>query len=89
LHERFQRVERAIFAGQHKLISSTAGTQELYELSQDPNEKNNLYSPKAHICKELETKLTLWLEKTGEMSSSPGQLDQQTIDRLKSLGYAK
>jgi hypothetical protein len=88
-YRRFNRFERAIFSGPYKFISSTAGKKELYDLSKDPNEEENLYSPDDHICEELETKLTLWLENTSKMLSSPDQLDERTIDRLKSLGYAK
>jgi len=88
-HPRFRRVERAIFSGQFKFISSTAGKRELYDLSKDPNEKENLYNGNGGISKELEVTLNRWLSEIREESGSPVKLDKGTLDRLKSLGYIK
>ena len=38
LHERFRSIERALFFGPYKFISSTAGKREMYNLSTDPEE---------------------------------------------------
>jgi len=88
-HLRFRRVERAIFSGQFKFISSTAGKRELYDLSKDPDEKENLYNGNGGISKELEVTLNRWLSEVREESGSPVKLDKEALDRLKSLGYIK
>jgi arylsulfatase A-like enzyme len=88
-HPRFDRIERAIFSGSLKLIKSTTGKYELYDLSADPHEKANHYKPDDPLSKELETKLDQWIQEIGESSTSTGKLDKEAIERLKSLGYVK
>ncbi|MBI3666938.1 MAG: sulfatase [Acidobacteria bacterium] len=86
-HPRFHRVERALFAGSLKFIYSTAGKRELYDLSQDPNETTNLYSAKRGVSREMEAKLNEWLRGVRAEYPTPSQLDKETLDRLRSLGY--
>jgi arylsulfatase A-like enzyme len=88
-HPRFRRIERAIFSGRFKFINSTAGKRELYDLSKDLDEKENLYGAAEGTSRELEAKLNRWLRETKEESGSTRQLDKGTLDRLKSLGYIK
>lgn len=93
LHSRFNRVERALFLRPFKLISSTSGKRELYDLSKDPNERENLYQSNG-MARELEARLDQWLKTIkaervrGKLGSSP-QLDEKTIERLRSLGYIR
>jgi arylsulfatase A-like enzyme len=92
LHPKFKRTEVAAFFGNFKLIDSTAGKRELYDLSKDPNETKNLYSEDGGISKELETQLNHWLASTvpaGKESRLPARLNSATLERLKSLGYVK
>jgi arylsulfatase A-like enzyme len=91
LHPRFKRIERAIFSGRLKFISSTNGKRELYDLSIDPNEKINLYKAGHEIVQELVTRLSQWLDEEPEVQSksSSVEIDTGTLERLKSLGYAK
>jgi arylsulfatase A-like enzyme len=84
---RFNREERAVFSGQYKFISSTAGKRELYNLQIDPKEKTNLHGPNVRKSKDLEVILRLWLNETEEHSGSATKLDKEAIERLKSLGY--
>jgi arylsulfatase A-like enzyme len=88
-HMRFKRIERAIFSGSIKFVSSTAGKREVYDLAKDPDEKENLYDGNGGISKELEMKLNGWLKDVKEESGSTIQLGKGTLDRLKSLGYIK
>ena len=88
-HPRFRRVERAIFSGQFKFIGSTAGKRELYDLSKDPEEKENLYEMDKGASRELEARLNQWLREVKEESGSAQALDKGALDRLKSLGYIK
>jgi len=70
LHPRFHRIERAIFSWPYKLISSTAGEKELYDLSKDPSEKENLYRHGERISAELELRLSRWLKSISSESTS-------------------
>ena len=86
---RFHRVQRAIFSGDDKLISSTAGQRELYDLDQDPNELHNLCGERASECTSLEGTLQEWL-RAATLKLAPAssrQLSKDAVERLKSLGY--
>jgi len=88
-HPRFDRVQRAVFSGRFKFIKSTNGTKELYDLHEDPDEKNNLFKPDDKTSRELEARLNQWLEEVKEESGSIIKLEKEALDRLKSLGYIK
>ena len=70
LDPRFHRIERAIFSWPYKFISSTAGEKELYDLSKDPSEKENLYQHGERISAELELQLSRWLKSISSASTS-------------------
>ncbi|MGQ0723287.1 MAG: sulfatase, partial [Candidatus Eiseniibacteriota bacterium] len=53
----FRRIERAVFAGPHKLITSTTGKRELYDLSRDASETEDLYQPGDSLTADLEARL--------------------------------
>lgn len=92
-HRRFYRIERAVFSGTMKFISSTSGKRELYDLSIDPEEKRNIYRKDAAVAVDLEARLNQWLATvadeslSGEGVASHRKLDKETLDRLKALGY--
>ncbi len=90
-HSRFDRVERAIFSGPYKFISSTAGKKELYNLLQDSSEKDILNKTENKITMDLEAKLNRWLETTVPRfeSTSKKGLNKDTLERLKALGYVQ
>ncbi len=88
-HPRFHRIERAILSGPYKLINSTTGKNELYDLSKDPNEKRNLYGVNDSKSMELEAKLNQWLKDTKEKSGTTTKLDKDALERLKALGYVQ
>jgi arylsulfatase A-like enzyme len=88
-HPRFRRVARAVFAGDLKLIATTAGGRELYDLSRDPEERDNLYDADAPP-RELEDELARWL--ASRRAVRPGEkaiLDDDARERLRALGYAE
>ena len=76
LHVRPSRTERAIFSGPYKFISSTTGKKELYDLSKDPNEKENLYRRDDNISKELERRLNQWLNSVAVKAPSLAKADK-------------
>ncbi len=92
-HKRFYNIERAVFSGGMKLITSTLKKQELYDVSTDPNETTNIYSKNTDVAVDLEALLNQWLSDTKEESPyfksslSHKKIDKDTLDRLKALGY--
>ncbi|HUJ95136.1 MAG TPA: sulfatase-like hydrolase/transferase [Terriglobales bacterium] len=63
---------------------------ELYDLSKDPGETQNLYSQKPAVAQEMRAKLTALISQYGvaEESAEKTGLDPALMERLKSLGYA-
>src|SRR5205085_2397672 len=63
---------------------------ELYDLSKDPKELNNLFAQKKAVGEELKAKLdSLIREYTpGQETAEKTNLDPALMERLKSLGYA-
>lgn len=88
LGRRFNRTEHAVLCGDLKLITSSSGKRELYNLSDDPNERRNLYRRDDPITLRLMSKLAEWL-RTIRPPRRPGSLepDEESLERLKSLGY--
>src|SRR5262249_16039227 len=63
---------------------------ELYDLTKDPGETQNLYSQKKAVSEELRAQLVGLIQKYGpshELAQKTG-LDPALMERLKSLGYA-
>ena len=85
---RFRRTARALFTGTFKLISRSNGVRELYDLSKDPMEQQNVYSEAAGGA--LQTKLDRFV---GSNRLSPGRVaskvNAETLEKLKSLGYVQ
>jgi arylsulfatase A-like enzyme/cytochrome c-type biogenesis protein CcmH/NrfG len=63
---------------------------ELYDLSKDPGETNNLYPQKKAVAEEMRAKLTALIQQygTGQELAQKTGLDPALMERLKSLGYA-
>jgi len=88
LNPKFNRIERAIYSGNFKYIDSTAGKHELYDVSADPAEANNLCSVDAASCSEMQHDLEEWEKAMPEAVTHGKPLDPQTLELLRSLGYA-
>jgi arylsulfatase A-like enzyme len=88
-HTRFQRVERALFSGSWKFIWSTAGKRELYDLKADPAEARSLFTQEVKKSRELQALLNKWVQQSRSQTSDPAKLNQEEIERLKSLGYVQ
>jgi arylsulfatase A-like enzyme/Flp pilus assembly protein TadD len=67
----------------HKLIRLP--TPELYDLASDPEEKENLYRQKTGLARRLEE--TLDELSAGAAALTPAPPDEETIDKLRALGY--
>jgi arylsulfatase A-like enzyme len=89
---RLGRIERTIVVGSLKLIVSRDGKRQLYDLSRDPDETRNLFSGgrAPRLGQGLQDALDRWAT---TLPRPPGQrpatLDEETLRRLRSLGYLR
>ncbi len=94
--ERYDDDLKAIISKNHvsrKLIHSEKGKHELFDVAMDPQEKQNLMDSEKtqQILEEfkqfMSTLIPLQLEYKKKKSAPPPQLDKDTMDRLRTLGY--
>ncbi len=79
---------RALYEGDMKYAWNSAGKHLLFDLAKDPDELTNLTGPQAARAAELDASLRTYLD--GLPRPDPtvaGELDEQTKEALKSLGY--
>jgi arylsulfatase A-like enzyme len=84
---RFERLERAIVAKGTKLVVSTRGRRELYDLANDPGETRNLFRADDSRAQDLLARLTEWVSAIPPRGTDAPQLELDTLRRLRSLGY--
>jgi len=82
-------VQRAIYQGNRKLIVSSTGQAELYNLSQDPTETRGLYGLDDPAARLLNSMMESWIQRIPRARTKDKKLDRQTVDRLRSLGYVQ
>ena len=79
---------RSVIDGDWKLIWTPGQADslsfELYNLTTDPDETQNVYTPEHAEARRLTGFLTTWLKNTPHHESTPSDADMK---RLKSLGY--
>ena len=82
---------RAIFDGNYKFVWNSKGRHLLFDLANDPEEINNLAEQDVKRVGRMTAKLHHYLAglPTPDDGGSVRQLDQQTIEALKGLGYLK
>ncbi len=89
---KYDRVLRSYRTPTHKLIWSSNGRHELYDLGNDPGEEHDLITSERDLAAELQTKLDAWLEsfphcQFNEHSPAPEFDDARLAARLRELGY--
>jgi arylsulfatase A-like enzyme len=89
LSPKFDRVERAAYAGRLKLIVSSAGKRELYDFAADMAETRDLIDLRSSDADALEARLTGWLDGVVVEIERATELDQDARDRLEALGYVQ
>ncbi len=77
--------QRMVVRGSDKLILSSAGEPELYDLSRDPGETTNLAADMPGVVDELRALLDS--EQEIADSSRMDDLDNSTREKLRALGY--
>ena len=86
--KRFKVLHQGALAGNHKFIASSNGKRELYDLEADPREEHNLIAEDRELSSQLDQRLRDWRRATALTSTGAGgKLNQDALDRLKSLGY--
>jgi len=88
--ERFLRERHALYADRYKLILSSDGKHELYDLRDDPSESRNLFQEQAGLASVLETRLRALLASGAgpNTQAEVPELTPEQIDELRRLGYA-
>lgn len=84
----FDRSLRSIRGSDYKLVRGSDGLRELYRISEDPAEQNDLADERPVVVSKLESQLEDWLDSFdhAEASGSPS-MSQSTQSRLEDLGY--
>ena len=85
----FDRSLKCLIYEDLKLISSSNGQPELYDIRSDPGENHNLIDADQARARELLLKLDSWLASLNhaDLSGDIPAADQETKDRLEALGY--
>ena len=86
----FDRMERAVVKGRWKLIASTRGRRDLYDMVSDPTETTNLAAGRADVARELEGLLQDWTTSAERQRPAPtprSKRDSRLLQRLRALGY--
>jgi arylsulfatase A-like enzyme len=83
-------LREALVYQKSKLILSSSGERELFDLSRDPNEEHNLYRADDARAIQLSSMFATWRQETvGTTSKAAPVNDRESIKRLKTLGYAQ
>jgi hypothetical protein len=87
---RFNRQRTVIYDWPYKLIQSSDGKHELYDLESDPGETENLFARQSDIADEMGNRLERFKSGRVEMlepgEEAPAPTEKQ-IGELKALGY--
>ncbi len=63
------------------------GSKQLFNLKMDKEERENLIDEEINVARDLENRLLTWIEASGSSMKEAAKLDEETKQRLKSLGY--
>ncbi len=87
---RFDRQRTVIYDWPYKLIQSSDGKHELYDLESDPDEMKNLFALRSDVADEMRDRLEHIKSSRVEMLEPGEQAHEPTpeeIEELKALGY--
>ena len=85
----FHRGLRSLHEGNWKLIVGTDGRNELYDLDADPSETTDLVKERPEQAQAMEARLRTLLDEMPKIgdAEATGELDAETRDQLRALGY--
>jgi arylsulfatase A-like enzyme len=88
--ERFHSpILRAVFEGNRKLIQTVSGRDELYDLSADPREQQNLLESRADWAAAVRRQMIAPFPMPALVNGPAPPLDPAVVERLKALGYIR
>ena len=88
--DRFNRQRAVIYDWPYKLIQSSDGKHELYDLESDPGEMENLFARRSSVANEMRGRFERFKSSRVEMLESGEEALAPTpeqIEELKALGY--
>jgi hypothetical protein len=88
--DRFKRERVVFFDWPHKLIQSSDGQHELYDLESDPGETENLFAIRSNVAEEMIDRFEHFKSGRVEMLEPGDEAVEATpeqIEELKALGY--
>ena len=81
---------RSVVQGDYKLIRSTRGVIQLYDIRQDPAETRDLAAAEPALVARLSTVLDRWIAAHPARFTAPRQeLPFEAVQRLRALGYLR
>jgi arylsulfatase A-like enzyme len=89
---KYDRVLRSYRTEKYKLIWSSNGLHELYDLEKDPGEEHNIHEDEASIASDLHDRLQGWLASFPHahhesVITEESVDDERVLERLRDLGY--
>lgn len=80
----------AVYRDPWKLVQTADGTAELYDIREDPREHSDLATVRPDVVFELRQELRLYEDAVRpRFGTEATELDDETLQRLKALGYVK
>jgi arylsulfatase A-like enzyme len=89
VNRRFQRQLRSVRQGGYKLFTASDGHEELYHVAVDPLELHDIIRSAPEIAARLRLLLSDYEKRRRPSSQGPRELDPETRDALKALGYVE
>jgi hypothetical protein len=93
---RCRQMRRAVYQGDHKLITVGGAPDELFNVIDDPGELDNLIAEKPRVASRLEGLLKEFVAKARARRVADGtatqlslEQDPEITERLRRLGYVK
>lgn len=88
-YKAFQRSLRMILEQQNKLIEASNQMHEMYDLVRDPLEKDNMIRNEPEAAQQMRDRMNDHFRLMGTMrhKGQHGELDPETREKLKALGY--
>ncbi len=83
---RFDRIRRVFRDGDHKLVISSDGRHEAYDLARDPREASSIFDSAPWVA-PLRARGEAWLDAREASEGEAVELDSEQEYRLRALGY--
>jgi len=80
-------LSRTIISWPDKLITTSNGNRELFDLETDPRESGNQFSARPDVAQRMRTDLSLWIKTMPRLNRPKSQVDKQSLQVLRGLGY--